>query len=487
MWWRSYVECQPAQALLNWASFSSLFMEKYIPQTLRDRRRDEFLILDQGRMSVTVYEAKFRALSRLTKSTHFIPVKVTYNAEKLAKLYISEIVRLHGVPLSIISDRGMQFTSKFWKTLYAEIGTRLDLSTAFHPQTDGQSERMIQGKRKRVLNKKNRKNRETKGRNDRSIERGTKRITEHWGISLLDHDSLVETTSTTLASLPTQHGNSSGIVGGQRLNMYYDLQARQHQEGSPDVTGTLLVFDLDVYALLNPGATLSFNGVESSFIVEVKEKQDSDPILLESKVAVHNQSVEVFSQGGDGVLCYQSRLCVTDVGELRQHILAEAHNSQYLLGATKMYHELWEVYRWYDMKRGITNFVSKCPNCQQVKVEHQELEGMTQEIDIPTWKWDVINMDFITGLLRTRRQHDLIRAIVDRRTKSSCFLVVRITNKLYINEFVRLHWFSLSTISDRGPQFTSYFWKSFQKGLGTQVNLSTTFHPQTDGKAEHTI
>ena len=69
---------------------------------------------------------------------------MTYNAEKLAKLYISEIVRLHGVPLSIISDRGTQFTSKFWKILHAELGTRLDLSTAFHPQTDGQSERTIQ-------------------------------------------------------------------------------------------------------------------------------------------------------------------------------------------------------------------------------------------------------------------------------------------------------------------------------------------------------
>ena len=73
----------------------------------------------------------------------FIPVKVTYNAEKLARLYISEIVRLHGVPLSIISDRGTQFTSKFWRTLHAELGTSLDLSTAFHPQIDGQSERTI--------------------------------------------------------------------------------------------------------------------------------------------------------------------------------------------------------------------------------------------------------------------------------------------------------------------------------------------------------
>ena len=77
------------------------------------------------------------------RQAHFIPVKVTYNAEKLAKIYISEIVRLHGVPLSIISDRGTQFTTMFWKTLHAKLGTRLDLSNAFHPQTDCQSERTI--------------------------------------------------------------------------------------------------------------------------------------------------------------------------------------------------------------------------------------------------------------------------------------------------------------------------------------------------------
>ena len=83
-------------------------------------------------------------VDRLTKSGHFIPVKVTYNVEKLAKLYISEIVRLHGVPLSIISDRGMQFTSKFWRSLHAELGSRYDLSIAFNPQTYVQSERTIQ-------------------------------------------------------------------------------------------------------------------------------------------------------------------------------------------------------------------------------------------------------------------------------------------------------------------------------------------------------
>ena len=103
---------------------------------------------------------------------------------------------------------------------------------------------------------------------------------------------------------------------------------------------------------------------------------------------------------------YQGILCVPNVGDLRQHILAEAHNSRYSIhpSYTKMYRDLREVYWWNGMKRDIADFVSKFPNCQQVKVEHQKLGGMTQEIDIPTWKWDVINMYFITGLPRTRRQ-----------------------------------------------------------------------------------
>ncbi|WMV30432.1 hypothetical protein MTR67_023817 [Solanum verrucosum] len=78
------------------------------------------------------------------------------------------------------------------------------------------------------------------------------------------------------------------------------------------------------------------------------------------------------------------------------------------------------------MKRDIADFVAKFPNCQQVKVEHQKLGGTTQEINIPTWKWEVINMEFITGLPRTRRQHDSIWVIVDRVTKFARFFVVRI-------------------------------------------------------------
>ena len=101
-------------------------------------------------------------------------------------------------------------------------------------------------------------------------------------------------------------------------------------------------------------------------------------------------------------------------------------------------------------------------------------------------------MDFITGLPRTRRQHDSIWVIVDRMTKCSRFFAIKTTNsaktaKIYMNEIMILDEVSFSVISDRAPQFTSQFWKSFQKVLGTQVHLSTAFHPQTDGQAERTI
>src|SRR3954466_12322736 len=83
-------------------------------------------------------------VDRFSKVTHFLPVKTTYQSSKLAELYIARIVSLHGVPKNIVSDRGTQFTSRFWKKVQEGLGTRLDFSTAYHPQTDGQTERVNQ-------------------------------------------------------------------------------------------------------------------------------------------------------------------------------------------------------------------------------------------------------------------------------------------------------------------------------------------------------
>jgi len=90
------------------------------------------------------HDAIWVIVDRLTKSAHFLAIRMDYSLESLAELYIKEIVRLHGIPVSIVSDRDPRFTSRFWGSLQEALGTKLKFSTSFHPQTDGQSERVIQ-------------------------------------------------------------------------------------------------------------------------------------------------------------------------------------------------------------------------------------------------------------------------------------------------------------------------------------------------------
>ncbi|KAD6453660.1 hypothetical protein E3N88_08366 [Mikania micrantha] len=90
------------------------------------------------------YDAIWVIVDRLTKSAHFIPIRESYSSEKMAEVYVKEIVSRHGIPVTIVSDRDTRFTSHFWRNFQKELGTKLLLSTAYHPQTDGQSERTIQ-------------------------------------------------------------------------------------------------------------------------------------------------------------------------------------------------------------------------------------------------------------------------------------------------------------------------------------------------------
>ena len=83
-------------------------------------------------------------VDKLTKAAHFIPVKSTYEAGDIAKIFMKEIFKLHGLPKAIVSDRDVKFTSNFWKGLFADLGTKLNFSTAYHPQTDGQTKRVNQ-------------------------------------------------------------------------------------------------------------------------------------------------------------------------------------------------------------------------------------------------------------------------------------------------------------------------------------------------------
>ena len=224
--------------------------------------------------------------------------------------------------------------------------------------------------------------------------------------------------------------------------------------------------------------------------------------IKRSQEEVMNQEVNTLSgeeictqKDDEGILRFASRIWIPNDSKLKGEILQEAHNSKFSIhpGSTKMYQDLKKNFWWPDMKREIADWVNKCYTCQRVKAEHQRPSGLIQPLNIPEWKWEHIAMDFIVGLPRTRANHDAIWIIVDRLTKTAHFLPIneKFTMEklvqLYLKEIVTRHGVPVSIVSDRDPRFNSRFWRQFQESLGTKLNMSTAYHPQTDGQSERTI
>ncbi|KAI3819461.1 hypothetical protein L1987_13298 [Smallanthus sonchifolius] len=197
----------------------------------------------------------------------------------------------------------------------------------------------------------------------------------------------------------------------------------------------------------------------------------------------------------NGLLYYLDRIWVPDRDDLRKFLMNESHKTRYSVhpGADKMYMGLRQQYWWPGMKKDIALFVAKCLTCSKVKSEHQKPSGLLEQPEIPVWKWENLAMDFITKLPHTSSGHDSIWVIIDRLTKSAHFLPIREDYRveklarIYIDEIVSRHRIPLNIISDRDSRFTSRFWQSLQSALGTRLDLSTAYHPQTDGQTERTI
>ncbi|GKC21916.1 putative reverse transcriptase domain-containing protein, partial [Tanacetum coccineum] len=119
--------------------------------------------------------------------------------------------------------------------------------------------------------------------------------------------------------------------------------------------------------------------------------------------------------------------------------------------------------------------------------------GLLVQHVIPVWKWENITMDFVTKLPKTSSSEDTIWVIIDRLTKSAHFLPIKETDSIekmtrqYLKEVVSRHRVPVLIISDRDIKFTSHFWKSLNEALGTQLDMSTAYHPQIDGQSERTI
>ncbi|GKB02282.1 putative reverse transcriptase domain-containing protein [Tanacetum coccineum] len=204
---------------------------------------------------------------------------------------------------------------------------------------------------------------------------------------------------------------------------------------------------------------------------------------------------KIFEFCPDGTRCFGNHVWLLRLGGLRDLITHESYKSKYSIhpGSDKMYQDLKLLYWWPNMKADIATYVSKCLTCAKDKAEHQKPSGLLQQPEIPVWKWERITMDFVSGLPRTPSGYDLIWVIIDRLIKSAHFLPMKKTDsmekltQLYLKEVMCRHGVPISIISDRDSHFTSRFWRSLQKALRTNLDMSTAYHPQTNGQSKRTI
>ncbi|GJX87037.1 putative reverse transcriptase domain-containing protein [Tanacetum coccineum] len=227
----------------------------------------------------------------------------------------------------------------------------------------------------------------------------------------------------------------------------------------------------------------------------LNRKERSKPLRMLEACSDKTLQKERLKPRADENLCLYNRSWLACYGDIRTLVMHESHKSKYSThpGSDKMYQDLKQLYWWPNMKVNIATYVSKCLTCAKVKAEYQKPSRLLVQPEIPECKWEKITMDFITKLPKTANGYDTIWVIVDRLTKSAHFLPMRENDpmeklmKLYIKEVVTRHGVPVSIISDHDGRFTSLFWHALHKALGTRLDMSTAYHPKTDGQSERTI
>nr|GEX29472.1 putative reverse transcriptase domain-containing protein [Tanacetum cinerariifolium] len=281
-------------------------------------------------------------------------------------------------------------------------------------------------------------------------------------------------------------GYGAVLMQREKVIAYASRQLKKHEENytTHDLELGAVVFALRLwgYYLYGTKYTVYTDHKSLQYILDQKEinmrqrladalsPKDGEPLRVRSLVMTVNTNLPKKILEAQTEAMKGENVKAENVGRgIRDMVMHESHKSKYSIHPGKYL------------------------TCAKVKAEHQKPSDLLQQPEITEWKWEKITMDFVSRLLRTPSRYDSIWVIVDRLTKSAHFLPIKKTDsieklaQLYLKEIVCRHGMPVSIISDRDSLFTSRFWETLQKSLGTQLNLSTAYHPETDGQSERTI
>lgn len=193
----------------------------------------------------------------------------------------------------------------------------------------------------------------------------------------------------------------------------------------------------------------------------------------------------------DGLIYFRNRQWLGGANQLQLQMLRAFHDSTVggHSGFPVTYRRLRSLFAWPKMKQQVRNYVQTCNICQQAKPERVNYPGLLQPLPTPEGAWHTITMDFIDGLPQSRK-FNCILVIVDKFTRYAHFLPLQhpfTAAKValsFLDNIYKLHGLPKIIISDRDPVFTSKFWKELFQNIGTELRMSTPYHPQTDGQTE---
>ena len=190
-----------------------------------------------------------------------------------------------------------------------------------------------------------------------------------------------------------------------------------------------------------------------------------------------------------GIYRLDGRVCVPNNSALRGQLLRHYHDELGHYGTYRMLAHLKESYFWPKMSFSVENHVSTCPQCQLVKATTQKRSGLMSPLPVPKRPWEMFNMDLIVPLPDSNGYDaivvfvclysKMVHVVPTRTTVTAAQLAI-----IYLHEVYRLHGVSKVCVSDRDSKFTSAFWQAFHALLGTKLNISSAYHPQTDGQTE---
>ncbi|GJY64927.1 putative nucleotidyltransferase, ribonuclease H [Tanacetum coccineum] len=233
--------------------------------------------------------------------------------------------------------------------------------------------------------------------------------------------------------------------------------------------------------------------IQAQFFLQdrIKEGLEHDPLAKKIIALAKDGRTRRFWLKGDMLFTKGDRLYVPKWGDLRRVILKECHDSKWAghPGIKRTLALVEGTYYWPRMEDDVETFVRTCLICQQDKIEQKKSGGLLEPLPTPKGPWESVSMDFITCLPKSEGSGSII-VVVDRFSKYGTFIAAPPdvtaddTAKLFFRNVVKYWGVPQVIVSDRDPRFTGRFWTELFKIMGTDLNFSTSFHPQTDGQTE---